>query len=61
MPGWPSSVQPASAAARSNTLLACPPKAHALSCSVRPALQVSAWLWSSIWFVGGVPGAYILW
>lgn len=23
--------------------------------------QVSAWLWSSIWFVGGVPGAYILW
>lgn len=58
MPGCP---VPASAAAHSNTLLARPPKAHALSCSVPPALQVSAWLWSSIWFVGGVPGAYILW
>lgn len=23
--------------------------------------QVAAWLWSAIWFVGGVPGAYILW
>ena len=20
--------------------------------------QVAAWLWSAIWFVGGVPGAY---
>jgi len=29
-------------------------------CAAAP-LQVSAWLWSAIWFVGGVPGAYILW
>jgi len=23
--------------------------------------QVAAWLWASIWMVGGIPGAYILW
>lgn len=23
--------------------------------------EVAAWLWASIWMVGGIPGAYILW
>jgi hypothetical protein len=23
--------------------------------------EIAAWLWASIWMVGGIPGAYILW
>lgn len=58
---------------RAGALPAGMPSGHAASAlHCRPAArphpplaftprQVAAWLWSAIWFVGGVPGAYILW